>query len=75
MSGKELDKIIESTDQGELIHLNSDEGSSLRFVKVKDASSPRQYLLRVPNRTKTVRGAIAWTFGLRADQYVPVQEA
>lgn len=38
---------------------------------VKDSSTPRRYLLRVPPTMKTVHEAIAWTFGLRPEQYHP----
>jgi len=45
------------------------------FVHVRDASTPRRYLLRVPPRMGTVREAIAWTFGFDSpDDYNPVQE-
>jgi hypothetical protein len=75
-TARTIEKTVEKTEQGELIHLGtpSGQGSPLRFVKVKDGSSDREYILRVPNRMRTVRGAIAWTFGLRPDQYAPVKE-
>lgn len=44
------------------------------YVYVKDASTPRRYLLRVPPETKTLRGGVAWTFGLTAEQYQPLEE-
>ncbi len=44
------------------------------FAYVKDSSTPRRYLLRVPPNMKTVREAIAWTFGMTPDQYNPLVE-
>lgn len=39
------------------------------FVNVKDSSTPRRYLLRVPPDTKTVKEGIAWTFNLTTEDY------
>lgn len=44
------------------------------FVSVKDSSTPRRYLLRVPPTSKTCAEAIAWTFNLSTDQYRPIKE-
>lgn len=44
------------------------------FAYVKDSSTPRRYLLRVPPQMKTVREAIAWTFNMRPDEYRPLVE-
>lgn len=44
------------------------------FLHVKDSSTPRRYLLRVPPDATDVRGAKAWTFGLTAQQYRPAVE-
>lgn len=41
------------------------------YVKVKDSSTEREYLLSVPENTKTCKGGIAWTFGLREEEYKP----
>ena len=46
------------------------------FVYVREASTPRRYLLRVPPETRTVREAIAWTFGFtEPGDYPPIREA
>lgn len=47
-----------------------------RFVKVADYSTGKITCLGVPveESTETVRGAIAWTFGLSEDEYRPVVE-
>jgi hypothetical protein len=34
----------------------------------------RHHWLRVPPATRTCRAAVAWTFGLAPDAYVPVLE-
>lgn len=43
----------------------------IKFVSVKDASTNRRYLLRVPPQMKRTKEAIAWTFGLDESQYKP----
>lgn len=45
-----------------------------QYVKVKDASTDREYLLYVPNNIETCKQGIAWTFGLEAGEYHPVIE-
>ncbi|MDP1570799.1 MAG: hypothetical protein Q8L86_12445 [Vicinamibacterales bacterium] len=45
-----------------------------RYVKVKDASTEREYLLYVPDNVKTCREGIAWTFGLSEKEYDPAIE-
>src|SRR5690606_37368762 len=35
----------------------------------------KPYLLRVPPTVRTVREAVAWTFGLQAHEYAPVLES
>lgn len=44
------------------------------YVYVKDSSTPRRYLLRVPPDATRLRAAVAWTFGLREDEYAPLVE-
>jgi hypothetical protein len=34
----------------------------------------RIYFLRVPPNIRTARGAVAWTFGMREDDYTPIVE-
>jgi len=60
------------------IHV-SGENSLLRkddvvFVYVKDSSTSRRYLLRVPPNMQTVEQAIAWTFGMQVGEYKPLVE-
>lgn len=44
------------------------------FAYVKDSSTPRRYLLRVPPNMRTVHDAIAWTFGMKPSEYQPLVE-
>lgn len=44
------------------------------YVKVQDSSTGSEYLLYVPDNMKTCKQAIAWTFGLEEDEYLPLIE-
>lgn len=44
------------------------------YVKVKDSSTDREYLLYVASHVTTCKEAIAWTFGLKKDEYNPIIE-
>lgn len=44
------------------------------FLLLKDASTPRRYLLRVPPEMTRVREAKAWSFGLNEHEYRPEVE-
>jgi hypothetical protein len=46
-----------------------------RYVKVRDASTAREYYLRVPPTISTAEAAVAWTFGLTTAEYQPEQES
>lgn len=45
-----------------------------RYVQVQDASTQRQYFLRVPPTIQTAAEAVAWSFGLSGEGYHPAQE-
>ena len=45
------------------------------LVKVKCPTTGAFYALRVPPTMKTVKGAVAWTFGMKDKEYLPEQEA
>jgi hypothetical protein len=45
------------------------------FAYVKDASTPRRYLLRVPPHMRRIREAVAWTFGMTEREYNPIAES
>jgi hypothetical protein len=51
------------------------DGEELRLLQMKDTSTERIYFLRVPPTTKTCREAVAWSFQLDADKYLPEQES
>lgn len=44
-------------------------------VKVRCPSTGAYYVLRVPPGMKTVRQAVAWTFGLNEEEYQPTKES
>jgi hypothetical protein len=44
------------------------------FLSLKDSSTDRRYFLRVPPDESTVKGAVAWTFGMNESQYDPIIE-
>ena len=52
------------------------DGRNIRFVKVQDHSTGKITVLGVPinNETSTAKAAIAWTFGLREDEYSFITE-
>ena len=45
-----------------------------RYVQVQDASTARQYFLRVPPTIQTAAEAVAWSFQLAVEEYDPAQE-
>lgn len=45
-----------------------------RMLRLKDASTPRVYLLRVPDAMQRVRQAKAWTFNIPENEYSPLVE-
>jgi hypothetical protein len=59
---------------GELVKLNFKGEETMKFVKVKDSSTDRIYVIRVPSEIKTCREGVAWTFGLRTSEYNPKKE-
>ena len=50
-------------------------GEHLQFVRVTCPSTGRVYHLCVPPNVGTAREAVAWTFGKRAEEYLPIVEA
>ena len=70
-------QVIDSSPRGVLFEvcLPADDPEGVaRYVQVQDASTERQYLLRVPPTIQTAAEAVAWTFQLAGDDYRPVQE-
>ena len=71
-------KVIESGPRGTLYEVRMPEGDPEpvgRFVQVQDASTPRQYFLRVPPWVETAEEAVAWGFQRSVQEYAPGQEA
>ena len=57
------------------VRLSEDELEGVaRYVQVQDASTDRQYCLRVPPTIRTAAEAVAWSFGLSAESYAPTHE-
>lgn len=54
----------------------SEIGARQRIVRVIDSTTSQTYFLGVPmaRATSTPKGAVAWTFGMTADQYQPTVE-
>ena len=67
--------MIHHKDDSELyrIHLGKSV-EDIQIVKVKDSSTDKYYILRVPLTVSTCNEAIAWTFGLSGDEYDPAKE-
>jgi len=47
----------------------------LTYIIVKDISSKKYYILRVPPEVKTCKEALAWTFGMSPEDYNPIKES
>jgi hypothetical protein len=66
---KLIDSVREIDGDDSLVVINKEV-----YLWLKDSSTPRRYLLRVPPEMKRVREAKAWTFGLSEDEYAPLIE-
>jgi hypothetical protein len=67
---------IDRGTRGSLIEvdLSDDPEGVAHYVQVQDASTERQYYLRVPPSIRRADEAVAWTFGLSEQEYKPVRE-
>jgi antitoxin component YwqK of YwqJK toxin-antitoxin module len=64
--------ILDKQDEYELIRIFlSEREEAIHLVKVKCPSTGAFYTLRVPPSMKTVKEAVAWTFGVEEDKYNP----
>lgn len=64
--------IIHRDGTSELININwHKEEEPIKLVKVKDVSTDRIYVLRVPPTVKTCHEGISYTFGLKPEEYNP----
>jgi hypothetical protein len=68
--------VIDAGPHGTLyeVELPDDPEEVAYYVQVQDASTARRYYLRVPPTVLTAEEAVAWTFGLAADNYQPAAE-
>lgn len=68
--------IIDTGSRGTLyeVELPDDPERVARYVQVQDASTPRQYFLRVPPTITTAAEAVAWSFRLSFEEYQPARE-
>ena len=56
--------IVQSDDYGDLYRVEFENGDEpIVAVRVKDASSDREYFLYVPPHIQTAHEGVAWTFG------------
>jgi uncharacterized protein DUF6745 len=69
-------RCLDQGARGELIEvdLGDDPEGLAHYVHVRDASTQRQYSLRVPPSIRRADEAVAWTFGLDEQDYQPRQE-
>ncbi len=64
-------QVIAKDEKGELLRIELTGDEPLLMVHVICPSTQREYYLRVPPTMTTAKEAVAWTFGLTADQYNP----
>jgi hypothetical protein len=69
-------KIVDEGPRGRLheVRVPNDPERIARYVEVQDASTSRQYFLRVPPTIQTADAAVAWTFNCTIENYQPIQE-
>ncbi|MGW6422603.1 DUF6745 domain-containing protein [Nocardia sp. NPDC055053] len=70
---------VHRDDTGILWRIALDGDEDVVMVEVVNSTpepdgTNRTYWLRVPPTTRTAREGVAWTFGLAADAYEPVQQ-
>lgn len=68
-------RLVDAGDVGELYRYTFEDDVPLCVVSVENSTpepdgSRRRYMLRVPPEVRTAREAVAWTFGMRADEYL-----
>ncbi len=68
--------VIDTGPRGTLyeVPLPDDPERAARYVQVQDASTARQYFLRVPPTIQTATAAVAWSFSLSVEEYNPIEE-
>jgi hypothetical protein len=70
-------EVIDNGPRGTLykVDLPNDPEEVALYLQVHDMSTERTYYLRVPPTIQTAEEAVAWTFGLKADEYRPIHES
>lgn len=68
---KFIQEVLQTDESGDSLVVLSDGG---RYLYLHDASTEREYVLRVPPETKSVREGKAWSFGLEEQAYAPLRE-
>ena len=66
--------VVNFSGQDQLLRFGEGKDAML-MLYLKDTSTPRRYLLRVPPNTRSVQDGVAWTFGMDPSQYAPVKES
>lgn len=59
---------------GKLLRIKLAGDEDIVLLNVKDSSTDRMYLLRVPPKTKTALEAKAWTFGMEPSEFILIKE-
>jgi hypothetical protein len=68
-------RIVHRDETAQLLRVGEGE-RAIAAVRVRDATHPRRiYVLRVPPTCTTAREAVAWTFGMTADEYQPIAQS
>lgn len=70
-------QVIDHGSRGTLyeVRLPADDPEGVaHYVQVQDASTERQYFLRVPPTVRTAAEAVAWSFQVALEEYHPTQE-
>lgn len=62
-------KVLDASGENSLLAVDE-----IRFLSLKDSSTDRRYLLRVPPHIERTKEGIAWTFGLSEEEYAPLIE-
>jgi len=67
--------VVDKQGEDELVRIDWHRSEEpIHLVKVKCPSAGAFYALRVPPKVKTVKEAIAWTFGMEKEKYLPQLE-
>ncbi len=65
-------RIINREGENLLVELSKRTTNSIttyRYIRVKDSSTGKNVFLSVPNKMRSCRDAISWTFGLKPSEY------